>query len=297
MNASPDVPHINGRLAILAGKGLFPLLVAQAARKLGHDPYIFQIKAEADQDWSGFDSSRISVADLSTFAATVRREAIGSVVLAGGIARRPDLADLRPTWRSLVAFAASFRVFATAGDDKMLRFAIKVLENEGVQVLAAQQVAPDLLGQVGALGHVSPSAVDQKDIEAASQAALLLGRLDVGQGAVSVRGRVIALEGLEGTDAMLARVADLRASRRLSSPVGGVLVKLCKPGQDERADLPSIGPDTVINAHAAGLSGIAIEAGRALVLERDRVVAEADRLGLFVTGITPRQEEVEQCLR
>lgn len=96
---------------------------------------------------------------------------------------------------------------------------------------------------------------------------------------------------------MLARVADLRAAKRLSSSGGGVLVKLCKPGQDERADLPSIGPDTVINAHAAGLSGIAIEAGRALVLERDRVVSEADRLGLFVTGIEPRQDGADQCLR
>ncbi len=297
MSASPGAPDISGRLAILAGKGRFPLLVAQAARKLGHDPYVFQIKAEADQDWSGFDTSEISLADLSRFSATVRREGIGSVVLAGGIERRPDLADLRPTWRSILAFASSFRVFASAGDDKLLRFAINVLENEGVRVLAAQQIAPDLLGQTGPLGRVSPGAVDLKDIAAASRAALALGRLDIGQGAVSVRGRVIALEGLEGTDAMLARVADLRAGKRLSSGSGGVLVKLCKPGQDERADLPSIGPETVINAHAAGLSGIAIEAGRALVLEREQVMAAADRLGLFVTGIEPQEEEVDQCPR
>jgi len=297
VSASPGAPDISGRLAILAGKGRFPLLVAQAARKLGHDPYVFQIKAEADQDWSGFDTSEISLADLSRFSATVRREGIGSVVLAGGIERRPDLADLRPTWRSILAFASSFRVFASAGDDKLLRFAINVLENEGVRVLAAQQIAPDLLGQTGPLGRVSPGAVDLKDIAAASRAALALGRLDIGQGAVSVRGRVIALEGLEGTDAMLARVADLRAGKRLSSGSGGVLVKLCKPGQDERADLPSIGPETVINAHAAGLSGIAIEAGRALVLEREQVMAAADRLGLFVTGIEPQEEEVDQCPR
>ncbi|WP_417418588.1 LpxI family protein [Hoeflea sp.] len=297
MSAAPGAPDIDGRLSILAGRGRFPVLVAEAARKLGHDPYIFRIRNEADQDWSGFDTSEISIADLSAFSATVRREGIGSVVLAGGIGRRPDLADLRPTWRSLFAFASSFRIFTTAGDDKLLRFAIKVLENEGVRVLAAQQVAPDLLGRAGPVGRLGPGKADLENIAAASRAALALGRLDIGQGAVSVGGRVIAMEGLEGTDAMLARVADLRASKRLSSAGGGVLVKLCKPGQDERADLPSIGPDTVINAHAAGLSGVAIEAGRALVLERDRVVAEADRLGLFVTGIEPREDEVGQCPR
>lgn len=277
-------------MSILAGKGQFPLLVAHAARKLGHDPYIFRIKDEADQDWSGFDSAEISIADLSAFAAITRREGIGSVVLAGGIGRRPEVSELRLTWRSLSALPTALRVFASAGDDKLLRFAIKVLENEGVRVLPAQLVAPDLLCEAGPLGRVRPTRADLGDIASASDAALVLGRLDIGQGAVSVGGRVIALEGLEGTDAMLERVAGLRASKRLSSRHGGVLVKLCKPDQDERADLPSVGPDTVIRAHAAGLAGIAIEAGRALVLERQRVVAEADRLGLFVTGIRPGKE-------
>lgn len=292
MSAASAAPEISGRLSILAGKGQFPLLVAHAARNLGQDPFIFQIKGEADQDWSGFSSIRISIADLSGFSAAARREGIGSVVLAGGIGRRPEVTELRPTWRSVIAFPSFLGVFASAGDDKLLRFAIRVLENEGVRVLAAQQVAPDLLCNSGPLGHLKPGKADHKDISAASGAALALGGLDVGQGAVSVGGRVVALEGLEGTDAMLERVAGLRASQRLSLRHAGVLVKLCKPDQDERADLPSIGPQTVIKAHSAGLAGIAVEAGRALVLERARVIAEADRLGLFVTGIAPRQEKV-----
>ena len=284
-------PDIIGRLAILAGKGRFPVLVAQAAREIGHDPYIFELESEADQDWSGYAHTKISIGDLAQFAKVVRREAIGSVVLAGGIGRRPDMSDIRPTWRSLTAFPAFLKVFTAGGDDKILRFAISMLENEGVKVLAAQQVAPALLGEAGPIGRVKPDKADLKDIHAAREAALALGRLDIGQGAVSVHGRVVALEGLEGTDAMLHRVAGLRADKRLSSRRGGVLVKLCKPGQDERADLPSIGPGTVISAHAAGLAGIAIEAGRALVLERNDVVAEADRLGLFVTGIRPDEGE------
>ncbi|MBC7281303.1 UDP-2,3-diacylglucosamine diphosphatase LpxI [Hoeflea sp.] len=290
MSVPAGSPDIAGRLAILAGKGRFPVLVAEAARDLGHDPYVFAIKGEADQDWSGFDQCEISIADLAGFARVVRRHSIGSVVLAGGIGRRPDMAEIRPTWRSLTGFFTALRVVVSGGDDKLLRFAISVLENEGVKVVAAQRVAPGLLGPAGPLGRVRPAKSDLADIRAAATAALALGRLDIGQGAVSVGGRVVALEGLEGTDSMLARVADLRASARLPAARAGVLVKLCKPGQDERADLPSIGPGTVTNAHAAGLAGIAIEAGRSLMLDRDGVIAEADRLGLFVTGIEPPDE-------
>ncbi|MDP2118333.1 MAG: UDP-2,3-diacylglucosamine diphosphatase LpxI [Hoeflea sp.] len=291
MAASAGEAPIPGRLAILAGKGRFPVLVAEAARERGQDPYIFEIRGEADQDWSGYDHCDISIADLKGFARVVRHEAIGSVVLAGGIGRRPDISAVRPTWRSLTGFLTALRVLVSGGDDKLLRFAIRVIENEGVKVVAAHQVAPGLLSQAGPLGRLAAGKADLADIEAGTRAALALGRLDVGQGAVAVGGRVIALEGLEGTDLMLARVADLRAAGRLPARRGGVLVKLCKPGQDERADLPSIGPGTVVNAHAAGLAGIAIEAGLSLVLDRDGVIAQADRLGLFVTGIEPRDEE------
>ncbi|OCW56574.1 LpxI family protein [Hoeflea olei] len=288
MPSPAGAPVIAGRLAILAGRGRFPVLVARAAREQGHNPYIVAISGEADQDWSDYDHRDLAIADLAGFARTVRDQGIGTVVLAGAIDRRPDLADIRPTWRAVTGFLTSFfAVLSAGGDDKLLRVAIRILENEGVRVVAAQTIAPGLLSCPGPLGRVRPGRADDADIKAAGDAAFLLGKLDVGQGAIAVGGRVVALEGLEGTDAMLARVAGLRASGRLGTRHGGVLVKLCKPGQEERADLPSIGPDTVTGAHAAGLSGIAVEAGRALVLERERMVAEADRLGLFVTGIAP----------
>jgi len=124
-----------------------------------------------------------------------------------------------------------------------------------------------------------------RDIEKAASAAMALGALDVGQGAVCVGGRVVALEGVEGTDRMLERVAALRAEGRISARRKGVLVKLCKPQQDVRADLPSIGVSTVDNARKAGLAGIAVEAGRALVLDRQAMIATADASGLFVCGI------------
>jgi len=132
---------------------------------------------------------------------------------------------------------------------------------------------------------VAPGKDDITDILKAAEAANALGLLDVGQGAVSVGGRVVALEGPEGTDGMLERVASLRTAGRISARRKGVLVKLCKPQQDLRADLPSIGPSTVENARSAGLAGIAVEAGRALVLEREALIAAANASGLFVVGL------------
>lgn len=285
MTAAACAPVIKGRLGILAGRGSFPLVVAASARELAHNPFVFAIEGEADQDWSGYDTAALNIGNLSAFVEIVRRESIGTVVLAGGIARRPALRDIRPTWTALRSAPSALKALLSGGDDKILRAAIQVLETHGVRVLAAQEIAPHLLGEAGPLGDHRPGKSDQVDIFAAAQAALALGRLDVGQGAVAVGGRVIALEGLEGTDAMLSRVAGLRADGRLRSGNRGVLVKLCKPGQEQRADLPAIGLNTILNAHAAGLAGVAIEAGRSLVLERDQVMAEANRLGLFVTGL------------
>ncbi|WP_412048807.1 LpxI family protein [Hoeflea sp. Naph1] len=290
MVAAATVPLIKPRLGILAGRGCFPVLVSSSARDMGHNPYIVAIEGEADQDWSGFDHCVLGIGDVAGLSALIRREKIGTLMLAGGIDRRPRFRDIRPTWSSLAAAPSLLRTLLSGGDDQILRAAIGLLEKQGVQVVGAQTVAPGLLSQIGPLGKLEPRPSDQADIAAAEQAALALGQLDVGQGAVSVGGRVIALEGLEGTDLMLERVAALRAAGRLPRGRGGVLVKMCKPEQDERADLPSIGPDTVTNAHAAGLSGIAVEAGRTLVLERELVVTLANRLGVFVTGLGPDDE-------
>lgn len=285
MNAVVSAPVVKGRLGIVAGRGNYPVLVARAARELAHNPYIFAIKDEADQDWSDYDTSLLGIGDLSAFIRIVRSEDIGTVVMAGGISRRPSIRNIRPTWTALKSAPQALRALMSGGDDGILRAAVQMLERHGIRVLGAHEIAPDLLGQRGPLGDRQPDQVDRADISAATRAAIALGVLDVGQGAVAVGGRVVALEGLEGTDAMLSRVAGLRAEGRLRNRSRGVLVKLCKPSQELRADLPAIGPQTVRNAHAAGLSGIAIEAGRSLVLDRDEVIAEADRLRLFVTGL------------
>jgi DUF1009 family protein len=274
-----------GRLAIIAGSGKLPLFLAEAARDAGEDPFVLRLKNEADDHWQGFDNAVIGVGDMAGLSALFRQHGVRRVVMSGAVKRRPAFGEIHVNLRSLLKLPMALKTLLGGGDDAVLRMVISLIEAQGCEVLGAHEILPGLLATVGPLGAVSPDADDLKDIGRAADAAETLGRLDVGQGAISVGGRIVALEGVEGTDAMLARVGELRAEGRISKRRKGVLVKLCKPQQDLRADLPTIGVSTVANAKAAGLSGIAVEAGRALVVERDAVIAAADAAGIFVVGI------------
>jgi DUF1009 family protein len=274
-----------GRLAIIAGSGFLPAYVADAARQAGENPVIIALTNEADRDWSAFDHANLGVGNFSGLEATFRRYGVDRVVMSGGVARRPPWREIHPTWRVIKELPLTIRTLLSGGDNAVLQMVIRLIEAGGVRVVGAHEIAPDLLATTGPLGRHSPSAEDLRDIAQGAKAANALGLLDVGQGAVSVGGRVVALEGVEGTDSMIERVAGLRAEGRISQRRRGVLVKLCKPQQDVRADLPSIGVSTMLNAKKAGLAGVAVEAGRALVLEREAVIAAADDAGIFVCGI------------
>jgi DUF1009 family protein len=274
-----------GRLAILAGGGQLPVHVAEAARRHGEDPFIIGLRAEVDRDWSRFDHVLIGTGDFAALERAVKANGIKRMVMSGGVRRRPEWRELRPTLRTLLKMPKIVSTLLRSGDDQVLRMVIALLESCGVRVIGAQEIAPDLLAHVGSLTKAKPKPADLADIEAARAAALALGKLDIGQGAVAVGGRVVALEGPEGTDEMLSRVADLRRQGRISKTRRGVLVKFGKPQQDERADLPSIGLGTVRGLVSAGLSGVAVEAGRSLVLEREATIAAADEAGLFIFGI------------
>ncbi|MCR6501958.1 UDP-2,3-diacylglucosamine diphosphatase LpxI [Shinella sp. CPCC 101442] len=279
------------RLAIIAGGGLLPRYVADAARARGENPYILALSNESSENWSGFDHQVISIGNYAGIGAAFRANGIGRAVLSGFVRRRPEWRDIHAPWKALLAVPSIVRTLMKGGDDTVLKMVIRLIESEGVRVVGAHEIVPDLLGTEGPLGTVVPDTAAEADIAAAAAAALALGRLDVGQGAVAVGGRVVALEGAEGTDAMLERVAQLRVAGRISQRRKGVLVKLCKPEQDLRADLPSIGVETLRRAQAAGLAGLAVEAGRSLVLEREALMAEANACGLFVTGIVPSRTE------
>lgn len=275
-----------GRLAIVAGRGRLPLDVAEAARQVGENPYILGIEGEVTADLSGYDHTIIGLGNAAGLLRLLKQESIRRVVLSGGIDRRPELSEIRPPLRILYKLPGMLRTVFGGGDDKVLRLVIDLIENGECHVVGAHEVIPDLLATTACLTRTKPGKTDWRNIDMARRGALALGSLDVGQGAVAVSGRIIALEGAEGTDGMLKRVSRLRKSGRISPSAPGVLVKFCKPQQDIRADLPSIGLTTIDNLAEAGLSGVAVEAGRSLILDRAEAVAKADSLGLFIVGIT-----------
>jgi len=276
-----------GRLAIVAGSGGLPLDVAHAARRRSDEPYIFAIKGESTADWSDFDHIDLSIGDIAGFKRISSEKQIDRIVLSGGVRVRPAWNEFRLNLGTIWRLPKLVRTLMHGGDNLVLTTAIGLLEGDGRRVIGAQDIAPGLVAELGPLGRHAPDRQAEIDIRISIRAARLLGELDIGQGVIAVGGRVVALEGPEGTDSMIGRINELRTRERISPKRPGVLVKLCKPSQDLRVDLPSAGLSTIRNSHDAGLSGIALEAGRSLLLDRQEVIDFADSHGMFVAGIDP----------
>jgi DUF1009 family protein len=206
------------------------------------------------------------------------------VVFIGSLVR-PSLWRVRFDFKTLLMLPRIVAAFR-GGDDYLLSRVGRFFEESGFRVLGAHEVAPQILLPEGALGRAQASERDRADIALGLDYLRATGPFDVGQAVVVVGKHVLAVEAAEGTDHMLARVAELRASGRVHAPVGsGVLVKAPKRGQDRRFDLPSIGPQTVEGIVRAGLAGIAVTAGETIVAEPERLVQAADRAKVFVVCV------------
>ena len=271
------------KIGLIAAGGELPLSLARHCQSVGRSFFVIRLKGIAAPGLAAFDGSDLGVAELGKGIAALRAAGCQCVCFAGGIGR-PNLADLKPDGRGLIALPGALKA-ARGGDDALLTWLLREFEKEGFVVEGAHEVRGDLVLGEGALGRHAPGSGSEIDIARAFEAARAIGRLDAGQGAVCCDGLILALEAQEGTDAMLARVASLPTAIRGDAVVRrGVLAKACKPSQEKRMDMPTIGPSTIRLAAAAGLAGIVGEVGRLLVLERDEVVALADKLGLFVFG-------------
>lgn len=274
------------RVALVAGSGRLPEEVADGLARGGHSPFVIEIDGEDPRAgrFASQDHVRLPLEALSELIAMLRERGITHLVLAGGVSRRPSPRKMR--WNlNLLKLLVKFAVPLARGDDRLLSAVVGHLEENGIKIVGAHEIVPDLLAREGTLTRARPLASDWNDIRAALAAARAIGALDIGQAAIAVGGRAIALEGIEGTDGLLLRVKDLRGHGRIAGKRRGVLVKCAKPGQELRADLPAIGPATVEAAHAAGLAGIAVEAARTFVLDYGETIERADRLGLFIVGL------------
>lgn len=273
------------KLGIAAGSGPLPIALAEAALSSGREIFVIGIKGAAGPEIEKFPHAWVRLGAMGEFLRLLKEQQCEDIVLIGGV-KRPNLSALFPdsTGRKIMPRVAKWMM---QGDDGLLRGLSEFFEKEhGFRIVGAHEVAKDLLAPEGVLTRVVPTTSHEADIDVAVRAALTIGALDIGQGAVSCRGVVLALEAVEGTDRMLERVASLPEDvRGTASARDGVLVKLSKPGQERRVDMPTIGVDTVEKAAAAGLAGIAVEAGGTLVVDGEAVAKAANRSGLFVVGL------------
>lgn len=270
-------------LGILAGGGTLPGRVAAAAQAAGRRVFLVGLEGFADPALlAPFPHARSRIGAAGHILDLLRTHACRDLVLVGPV-RRPSLFDLRPDAEGARLLARIGRA-AFAGDDGLLAAVVRVLGEEGFSVVGAHEILTDVVGPKGLLSRTGPDAAALADIARGVAVTRALGAVDVGQGCVVQQGIVLAVEAIEGTDAMLARSAALRRP----GP-GGVLVKLVKPGQDRRADLPTIGIRTIRAAAEAGVRGVAFEAGGTILAERETMVAAADEVGLFLLGVDPNE--------
>jgi UDP-2,3-diacylglucosamine hydrolase len=272
-------------LAIICGGGSFPGAVAEAVARRGRKPVMFGVRGWADPKVvERYTHHWIAIGQGGRFFRLARAEHCREVLFIGTLLR-PPLTQIRLDWHTIRLMPRIARTFR-GGDDRLLSGIARLFEEGGVKVIGIEEVAPEIIVPAGTLGRYQPSPRDRADIARALEVIAALGAFDVGQAVVVADGHVLAVEGAEGTDNLLARIAQLRAEGRLTKPEGvGVLVKAPKPGQDRRFDLPAIGPKTVENVARAGLAGIAVAAGGAIVAEPAQVSAAADRAKIFFIGV------------
>ena len=290
MSAAPATAG-ESPLAMLCGGGSLPLAVADKVTAGGRSVVLFPLRGAAEGTAvERFPHHWLHIGQIGKFLRLARAEGCRDVVFIGSLVRpslwqvHPDLKGLSMLRRVLAAYRG--------GDNHLLSGMSKVLEDEGLHLVGAHEVAPEILVPEGTLGRVQASERDQADIEIGLDYLRAAGRFDVGQAVVVAGRHVLAVEAAEGTDAMLARVAEMRANGRVRGSRGtGVLVKSPKPAQDRHFDLPSIGPRTVKGASDAGLAGVAVVAGSTIVAELEHLVTTADRSNVFVLGVRSSPEQ------
>ena len=276
-SANPD-RTMAGKLGILAGSGPLPERLVEVCRRQGREVFVLAFVGQTEPAAvEGTEHAWIRLGAAASGLKILKQSGVADLVMAGPV-MRPSLSELKPdlhTANWLARTGASL-----LGDDGLLSGVVRRLEQEGFTVVGIDQLLGDLMVEARTYGKLEPDGMARADIARGIAVAQRLGTEDVGHAVVVQQGLVLAVEALEGTDALLARSGELRRH----GP-GGVLVKVKKPQQDNRTDLPAIGTRTIAGARAAGLRGIALEAGGALIIDRAAVVEAADAAELFLVGV------------
>jgi len=271
------------KLGIISGGGGLPCDVARAALADDRPVHLIGISGEADEEISAFPHSWIKWGEIGRLFSILQEQNCHDVVIIGHV-KRPDLSQVRMDLGALKLLPFIMKL-KTGGDDSILTKIAGLFEDKGHHVCSVLDLVPALAAASGDMTKTSPGETDLKDMNRGLEVVAALGHFDVGQAVVVVNGHVIAIEGAEGTDLMLERCQQLRQWGRKGRH--GVLVKVPKPSQDRRIDLPTIGPMTVELAIAAKLSGIVVAADETLIADRTATILAANKGKLFLRGVIP----------
>ncbi len=273
-------------LGLIAGLGDLPVVIAENAVATGQGVHVLRLKGFEEPRLAAYPGSVVGLGEVGAVITRFREAGCRDIVFAG-LVRRPNFSDLKLDLKG-AALLPKVISEARKGDDALLRVLVTEFERNGFNVIGSEQAHASLLAPSGLIA--GPPLTDSllADLEVAARVAAASGALDIGQACVVCDGLVLAVEAQEGTDEMLRRCASLPETIRGSASARrGVLVKRPKPAQERRIDLPTAGVSTIELAAAAGLAGIGLEAGGALLLNRPAMQVRSDTLGMFLYGFPP----------
>jgi DUF1009 family protein len=275
------------KLGLIAGNGSFPLLLLDAARAQGAQVVVAAIKEETSpliENRGAVAVHWMSLGELSKLIATFKREGVSTVIMAGQVKHKQIFSAIRPDWR----LAKVLLSLGTRNTDSLIGAVAKVLEDEGIHLISSTSYLEPLLARPGILSRRAPTETEQKDIEYGRRVAQHLTQYDVGQTVIIAESACVAVEAMEGTDATILRAGEIMKS----AAHGGdsmlcrslTVVKVAKPNQDMRFDVPVIGLKTIEIMEQAGATCLAIDAGKCLFLDGDKIVAAANQAGIAVVA-------------
>ena len=268
------------KITIIAGRDDLPLQILQACLQQKHNVCVLLMEGCADPvDYQSYDIEKHGVAPFDLVGMIKMMQANGTthVVFAGGV-NRPTLSQFKLGISGWLFFLR--RGIDGLGDDGAVRILTDFIASHGFTVLGAHDFIPSV-HDVGALGTIKPTAGDKKSIARALQVLEIMSPADVGQSIICQNGRVLGIEAIEGTDRLIERCSEWVRTDK----AGAVLVKMQKLGQSKKVDMPTIGVQTIISAHANGLAGVAFDHRGCLLVEKEKIIAKADQLGLFLVAV------------
>ncbi|MGB8131474.1 MAG: UDP-2,3-diacylglucosamine diphosphatase LpxI [Candidatus Angelobacter sp.] len=275
------------KLGLIAGNGSFPLLLLDAAQAQGAQVIVAAIKEETSPLIESRGAAQVqwmSLGELSKLIAFFKREGVSTAIMAGQVKHKQIFSSIRPDWK----LAKVLLSLGTRNTDSLIGAVAKVLEDEGIHLISSTSYLEPLLARPGVLSRRRPNEAEQKDIEYGRQVARNLAQYDIGQTVVIAEAACVALEAMEGTDATIIRAGELMKSAAVDgdSMLSRKLtvVKVAKPNQDMRFDVPVIGLKTIETMAQAGATCLAIDAGKCLFLDGDKIIAAANDAGVAVVA-------------